>query len=250
MGVKFSRFTVTVCCSTWLSLLVKKLTNAIKHEIKHGFSFRATVHTNKCDSLVGVAEFNYFCVRPIDPKLANTVAFPVYLALDYVPSLQFLEPVRFIIPLGVDSLAFIAVSHVSWVLKSRLGSEAAALRSPAHPLVLRCFIKVSSLVSMRRCPLCPLSAICDSVYSSKPHGFNESLKAAIPSAPLTGCPGFVLDWCTQNDLNSQNAQLVRWGVLNLLYLWPAAKKLWTCPAQDQDKRCGAHSPYYHFYGII
>lgn len=80
---------------------------------------------------------------PIDPRLANTASLPVYLELDYVPSLQFLEPVHFIIPLGVDALAFIAVSHVSWVLKSRLGSEAAAKKHPSEALLTRLFYDAS-----------------------------------------------------------------------------------------------------------
>lgn len=86
---------------------------------------------------------------------------------------------------GHTSLHCCQLWQLSVKEKTWLGScgEETLLWNPAHPLVLRCLIKVSSLVSMRWCPLRPLSAICDSLYCSKPHGFNESLKAATPSAP-------------------------------------------------------------------
>lgn len=186
--------------------------------MKTWLQFSSNILTNKCESLVVVAhwlllEFHYFCVHPYWPKAGQYGSFPCVSGARLCPQ----SPIFGACSLDYSSWCGRASLH--WCQSCQLSvkeqtghgscGEETLLRSPAHQLVLRWFIKVSSLVSMRRCPLCPLSAICDSLYSSKPHSFNESLKAVAPSVPLTGCPGFVLDWCTQNDFYSQNAQLVR-----------------------------------------
>lgn len=111
---------------------------------KRGFSFQATFSlTSVRVWLLWLTDcylnFIISVSTPINPKLANTAPFPVYLELDYVPSLQFLEPVHLIIPLGVDALAFIGVSHVSWVLKSRLGTEAAVEKHSSEALLTSLF---------------------------------------------------------------------------------------------------------------
>lgn len=129
----------------------------------------------------------YFYVRKYWPKAGQYGSFPRVFGSNLCPLSPILRACLLVYFswCGRTSLHCCQLCQLSVKEKTGLGScgEETLLWNPAHPLVLRCFIKVSSLMSMRWCPLRPLSAICDSLYCSKPHGFNESLKAATPSAP-------------------------------------------------------------------